>query len=259
LPPLAAVPDIEQELDELYGLPLEEWTRARNDLASRLKKAHQTEQAEAVRKLRKPSVVAWAVNQLARREESSIAALLEAGDRLRKAQEEALGGHGGAAEVNAAARAEREVVRGLVASARAILEEAGNAATQPTLERLSQTLRAAAVDDAGRGLLAHGRLDEELKGIGFGTLSAVSPARRPPRPRHDELKHARERARERVTALRSDARRLAKEARAAEADAARAEREAERARSEAAAHREHAERVETELAEAEAELDRLKK
>jgi hypothetical protein len=261
LPPLAAVPDIEQELDELYGLPLEEWTRARNDLASRLKKAHQTEQAEAVRKLRKPSVVAWAVNQLARREGSSIDALLEAGERLRKAQEEALGGHGGAAEVNAAARAEREVVRGLVASARAILEEAGNAATQPTLERLSQTLRAAAVDDAGRGLLAHGRLDEELKGIGFGTLSAVSPAaaRRPPRPRHDELKHAREQARDRVTALRSDARRLAKEARAAEADAARAEREAERARSEAAAHREHAERVETELAEAEAELDRLKK
>ena len=37
--PLAAVPDLEQELDGLYALPLEEFTKARNDLAARLKQA----------------------------------------------------------------------------------------------------------------------------------------------------------------------------------------------------------------------------
>jgi hypothetical protein len=40
--PLAAVPDLDAELDALYSLPLEEFTKARNDLASRLKKAHRT-------------------------------------------------------------------------------------------------------------------------------------------------------------------------------------------------------------------------
>ena len=48
-PPLAAVPDLERELDGLYALPLDEFTKARNDLASRLKRAHQGEAAAAIR------------------------------------------------------------------------------------------------------------------------------------------------------------------------------------------------------------------
>jgi hypothetical protein len=32
------VPDLERELDALYQLPLEEFTKARNSLASRLKR-----------------------------------------------------------------------------------------------------------------------------------------------------------------------------------------------------------------------------
>ena len=251
MPPLASVPDLERELDELYGLPLEDWTKARNDLASRLRKAHQSAQADAVRKLRKPSVIAWAVNQLARRDDGDVEALLKAGERLRAAQEEALRGRGGAAEVTAAARAEREAVRGLVAAARALLEEAGNAATQQTLDRISQTLRAAAVDETGREQLARGRLDEELKGIGFGSLTAVKPAAR---PRTDELKQARERVKE----LRATARTLGREARDAEMEAERAAREAERARGKAEEARVAAERAATEVAEAEAEVERLR-
>jgi hypothetical protein len=250
MPPLAAVPDLEHELDELYGLPLEGWTQARNDLASRLRKAHQADQADAVRRLRKPSVVIWALNQLARRDARAVDELLEAGQRLRKAQEAALSGRGGAADVSAASRSERDAVRELVARARAILEEAGNAATQATLDRVSQTLRAAAVDEAGRQLLARGRLDEELRGIGFGALAAVQPL--PRRPKVDELKQLRERIKE----LRAEARQLAAEARDAETEAARAERDAERARREAAERRERAERAANDLAEAEAELAR---
>src|SRR5207253_1836393 len=86
---------------------LEDWTRARNDLAARLKKAHQSEDADAVRALRKPSLVAWAINQLARREERAMRDLLAAGDRLRSVQEDALRGRGGAAEVSRARGARR--------------------------------------------------------------------------------------------------------------------------------------------------------
>ena len=251
MPPLASVPDLEQELDELYSRPLEEWTKARNDLATRLRKAHQTAQAETVRGLRKPSVAAWAVNQLARREQGRVAALLDAGARLRAAQEEALRGRGGAADVTAAARGEREAVRDLVAAARTILEEAGNAATQPTLDRISQTLRAAAVDETGREQLARGRLEEELKGVGFGSLTAVKPAAR---PRKDELK----RARERVNELRAAARSAGRDAREAEAEADRVAREAESARERARDLRAEAERAATALSDAEEEAERLR-
>jgi hypothetical protein len=247
VPPLAAVPNLDRELDELYGLPLDEWTRARNDLATRLKKAHQTEQAEQVRSLRKPSVVAWAVNQLARREPKRVEALLRAGERLRAAQEQALRGKAAASDVNAAARAERDAVRDLVAAARDVLEEAGHAASPATLDRVSQTLRTGAVDERGRELLTRGRFDEELKGVGFGTLTAVEPAAR---PRTDDLKAARERVKE----LRAEARRLAAEAREAETEAMRLERDAERAREHAQAKREEADAAATKLADAEAAL-----
>jgi hypothetical protein len=250
VPPLAAVPNLDRELDELYGLPLEEWTRARNDLATRLKRAHQTEQAEQVRGLRKPSVVAWAVNQLARREPKRVEALLRAGERLRAAQEQALRGKAAASDVNAAARAERDAVRDLVSAARNVLEEAGHAASPATLDRVSQTLRTGAVDERGRELLTRGRFDEELKGVGFGTLTAVEPAAA--RPRTDELKAARERVKE----LRAEARRLAAEAREAETEAARLARDAEHARERAQAKREEADAAATKLADAEAALTR---
>jgi hypothetical protein len=244
VPPLAAVPDLEHELDELYGLPLDEWTQARNDLAARLRKAHQSEQAEAVRALRKPSVVAWTVNQLARSEPRAMRDLLAAGDRLRSVQEDALRGRGGATEVQRATAAERDAVRRLVAAAREL--HAGRA-TQQTLDRVSQTLRAAAVDPQARPLLERGRIDEELTGAGFGSLTAVQPRAR---PRTDELKAERERVKE----LRARARELAREAREAETEADRLGREAARAREAADAKRAEADKVATELADAEEAL-----
>jgi hypothetical protein len=242
--PLAAVPDLEHELDGLYALPLEEFTQARNDLVARLKKAHQSEAAATIRGLKKPSVVAWAANRLARAEPRQVTALLQAGERLRDAQQRALGGKARPDEVNDAAAAEREAVRTLLASGRRLL---GNRATPPLLDRLGQTLRAASVDDEGRKLLERGRLTEELKAVGFGPLEAVKPARR----RGDEVARA---ARERVAALRVEARALTVEARAAEEAAQQAAQAAELLVDEARQKRADAERAAAELAEAEEAL-----
>jgi hypothetical protein len=245
MPPLAAVPDLDSELDALYDLPLEAFTKARNDLAARLRKAHQAEAAAEVRALKKPAAVAWAANRLARDDPQHVRALLESGERLRETQQRALAGKANADDVGDAANAERDAIRALLALARNRL---GAKATPALLDRLSQTLRAAAVDDEGRALLARGRLTDELKAVGFGPLEAVKPARR----RGDEVARA---ARERVTALRAEARRLAAEAHDAERAAVDAAQAAEILREEAEQKRADADRVATELAEAEEALN----
>ena len=162
---LAAVPNLESELDGLYALPLEQFAKARNDLwPGDFVKAHQDDVAAAtVRALKKPSTVAWAANRLARDQPKQVDALLQASERLRDAQQRSLAGKSSADEVDEAAAAEREAVRALLASARTAL---GARATAPLLERLSQTLRAAAIDGAARTLLQRGRLTEELKAPG---------------------------------------------------------------------------------------------
>ena len=50
------------EADDLYGLPLGEFTATRDALAARLKAAGDKEAAAEVKRARKPSVPAWAAN-----------------------------------------------------------------------------------------------------------------------------------------------------------------------------------------------------
>ncbi|MDX6450404.1 MAG: hypothetical protein QOH16_453 [Gaiellaceae bacterium] len=241
-PPLASVPDLDRELDALYDLPLEEFTKARNDLAGRLRKAHQSEASAEVRALKKPSVVAWAANRLARDEPKLTTALLEAGERLRETQQRALAGNAKQDEVTEAVAVERETIRGLLTAARKRFGERANAAL---LDKLSQTLRAAAVDTNARLLLERGRLTEELQAVGFGPLEAVKPAAA---RQGDELGRA---ARERVSTLRADARRLSAEAQDAERELEEAEQALAALREEAQQKRADASRVAAELAEAE--------
>jgi hypothetical protein len=244
--PLASVPDVEHELAALYTLPLEEFTKARNDLAARLKKAHQADVAAQVRALRKPSAVAWAANSLVGTDPELIGELLGAGERLRETQQRALRGEAGADEVADASGAERNAVRGLLAAARVRL---GARATPALLDRLGQTLRAAAVDDEARMLLERGRLTDELKAVGFGPLEAVKH----PRRRRDEVGRA---ARERVSALRAEARQLDSEARDAELAADQAAQASALLHAEAEQKRNEAARAAAELGEAEDALRR---
>ena len=72
--PFPVIPD--DELDRLYGLPLEEFTRARDDFARELRKAGEPEMAAEVKALAKPSLSTWTVNQLARREPMQVRALM---------------------------------------------------------------------------------------------------------------------------------------------------------------------------------------
>jgi hypothetical protein len=162
----------EQEVDRLFGLGPESFVAARNEAARRLKQAGDAGAAARITALRRPSLSAWAVNQLARARGREVEALLEAGRRLRDAHQAAVAG-GDAAALRAATRAERAAVAGLVAAAVEVLESAGHASTEATRDRVAATLHAAAADPAAAELVRRGRLTHDLDPAGFGTADGL--------------------------------------------------------------------------------------
>src|SRR5436309_5836522 len=127
---------LEAELDRLFGLPLSEFTAARNELAKELRDAGRREEAEQVKALRKPSVAAWLVNRVSRERELDVQRLLNAGETLRKAQADAASGQG-----EAFAEARRDEQRALERLAEAAREIEGSG--QAAVAQATQTLRAA--------------------------------------------------------------------------------------------------------------------
>jgi hypothetical protein len=246
--PLAVVPEIEAELDNLYAALPAEFTRARNDLAQRLKQAGQVEAAERVKQLRKPTVALWAVNQLARRHPDDVRALLDAGERLRVAQQAALRGE--SQELRTATAEERKILHGLTQQAAELLRETGHS---PDTKRIADTLRAAAVDESGRELLHRGRLSEELEASGFGSFAGMEipskPEEKTAKPASPAAQRRREeqlrKLRERVTKAKSDATK-------AERAVARAEAALGPARQRLVEANESVRRAEEELEQAEA-------
>jgi hypothetical protein len=249
--PLAVVPDLDAEVDRLYTLPLDGFTAARNDLAQRLKRAGQKDAAVEVQSLRKPTVPVWAINQIAREHGKDVKTLVEASDELRAVQQRALGG-GESDQLRAATSAEREALRTLTEHVQPLL---GREAPAATLERVSSTLRAAALDPETRELLVNGRLSDELQSAGFGAFEGMTvPAKRRTRPRKKAAARpsaAERRRQERVAKLRERLAKLRQEAAEAEREAKHAQAAADRARtrSERAAAAAEKARAELEAAE----------
>jgi hypothetical protein len=158
----------EQVGDELFGLAPDGFVAARDELARRLRREGDPEAARRVKALRRPPLSAWAVNQLARGQQQALDQLLAAGERLRAAHRAALAG-GDAAELRAAAKAEREAVAVLVTASLAQLREAGHPVTDATRDRVAATLHAAAASPEAADLVRHGRLTADLDPSGFGT------------------------------------------------------------------------------------------
>lgn len=240
------MPGIENAVDRLFGLPLDEFIEARNELARQLKRDGDAEGAAAVQAVPKPTVAAWTVNQLARTDADAVRELLDAGEALRSAQGRLLAGDDASDSLREATAQERDAIRALTDHAETVLLAAGRPAPQAMLERVAATLRAAAVDDDGRRLLAAGSLTTELDPAGFGGIAgmpATSGSRRRPRtqePSSADVRREREEDQRRRKELRQRARELEREARTAEREAEKAEaaagktrRRAEQARADA--------------------------
>jgi hypothetical protein len=177
------------------------------------------------------------VNQLARRQQKEMGALLAAGEKMRAAQEQALAGE--TQELRRATAEERTALRALTERAHELLEAERHGAAAATLERIASTLRAAATDPAGREQLAAGRLGEELSAAGFGALAGMkvpAPSKRsrrqgpaPGAPTRAQQQAQIRKLRDRAGKLTEEAATAEREARSAEATAMSARRKAEKA------------------------------
>jgi len=159
------------DADELYGLALDRFVGERTALARELRAGGEREQAGRVAALRKPSVAAWAVNQLVRTQSLGFEELIAAGDALGAAQANLVSGRGDSGSLRAAVERERGAVEALVAIARGLLSGEGHERGGAILDRVADTLHAAALDGLAREEVLGGRLVRELQHAGLGGLA----------------------------------------------------------------------------------------
>jgi hypothetical protein len=159
----SAEAELEAVVDALFRGPRERFVAERNVAAQRMKALGLPEAAARLRALAKPSVSAWAVNQLWWGARPEVEALLDAGRRLG----EAMRAGAGPAVQGAAGQARRRAIEALGRAACEVLESAGHAASSTTLRRITTTLEALAAHAVlGEGPVI-GRLTEDLEPPGF--------------------------------------------------------------------------------------------
>jgi hypothetical protein len=163
-------------VQDLYGLPLERFVTERTALAKKLRDQGRREEAGEVAKLSKPSLAAWAVNQLVRTQGRGVSELFKAGDALQKAQSDLLAGRSDGEALRDATERERASLEGLMERARGLLSSEGHELSQTTLDRVAETLHAAAIDDEVREQVREGSLTKELRHTGLGGAGDVTVA-----------------------------------------------------------------------------------
>lgn len=163
-----------EEAIALYGVPREEFTRARNARVTQLRREGRHDDAAAVKALRKPDQVAAALNQAVRKKPKLRDELLDAGERLREAS---AGGKGGG--LRSAMAAERAAVERLVEVAGQYLGNARRA------DDAAFTLHAASANEELRDRVRDGCLvtratPAEALGLPSRDEGSPTPKRRAP-------------------------------------------------------------------------------
>lgn len=173
---------VDKAADELYALAPADFTSSRNEREKALRKEGDREAAAAVKALRKPTVPAWALNQVARHRAKEVKRLVAAGAKLRDAQDKLLGG-GKRDPLDKATRALRELTSELTRAAVELAADAGQATGAAFQESVKSTVHAAALDEEVAAELQAGRLVKEREVVslpGLGAGGELAPARKPP-------------------------------------------------------------------------------
>lgn len=162
---------------ELYGLPPEEFTAARDTAVREARAAGDRLLATSLKGLRRPSVAAWAVNLLARERAELLAQVVELGGSLREAQA-ALEG----SALRDLTRQRRQLVAAVTQEAGAVASAHGQRLSSAAERQVEETLQAAMTDPAAAQAVRSGLLAQPLSSTGVESLVAapgISPQATP--------------------------------------------------------------------------------
>lgn len=148
--------------EQLYRLPLEEFTATRDAHAKELRTLGERDLARQVAALRRPTTAAWAVNQLVRARRDEVEQLLELGAALREAQ-----GAFAGEELRQLNRQQHRVIAAIRQQARAVAAQAGQPLTETVGRQVEATLRAGMADPAAADAIRSGLLVRDLESTGF--------------------------------------------------------------------------------------------
>ncbi|OZE33918.1 hypothetical protein CH278_11680 [Rhodococcus sp. 05-2254-5] len=162
--------DIVIVIDDLYSLAPADFVSHRSAYVTRFKKAGDKSGATRIGGLRKPTVVAWLVNTLARQDESAVAELFDLGAELERAQQ-----RGDGHRLRELSTARSASIRALTDRAVALGLERGVTVGDNAAREVSNTLNAAMADPEIRDRVRAGRtvVAETYSGFGPALLSLV--------------------------------------------------------------------------------------
>jgi hypothetical protein len=164
---------IENEVDDLFRLPMADFIDARKSLATRLKKDGHAAEAESVKALTKPSVSAWTVNQLYWHHRAEFDQLIVAGQRFRKAQTSRQAAK--VADMRDALDDRRDALAILSDLATTVLHDAGHNPTLDMIRRITTTLEAISAYEFLPDGAIPGRLTKDVDPPGFESLASFMP------------------------------------------------------------------------------------
>ena len=157
--------DLLEIADDLYGLPLAEFTPARDAKAKELKGDDLGKQVKA---LKKPSTAAWVVNLLVRREQEQVDQVLTVGEALREAQASMSGD-----DLRALTKQRRQLTAAVTHQARRLAADEGLKVTQAVADQVEATLTAAMVDEECGKAVRSGLLVASLATTGVDEVELV--------------------------------------------------------------------------------------
>jgi hypothetical protein len=165
--------DLAQVANQLYALPPSEFVATRTALATQASSENKALAAE-IRRLPKPSVAAYVVNQLVRAYHDDVEQLIELGAALRQAQ---VGLDG--AELRKLDQQRRRVTRAVAAQGKALASEAGTSVSAAAAVQVDETLHAAMADSDAAEAVRSGRLSRSLSASGFGPVDVAGAVAAP--------------------------------------------------------------------------------
>ena len=166
--------DVDAVMAQLYALAPDAFLPRRAELVADARSLGDRDLANHIRRLRKPSVAAWAVNRMVQTSPDEVAALTDLAGRLRSAQQSLDG-----ALLQALGRERTTLVDRLVKSTAQAASEDGATLSASASRDAADTFVAALASPEATAAVVSGRLTRTLTYAGFGDVDLTEATARP--------------------------------------------------------------------------------